>query len=139
MRQEGKDTDKNVRPEGAAEKPSALVKLSLLLSALRERLGASQRPIERSGSERVDDLYEAIWDRIVRAMGSAVVNRETDDWPEYFDSLRNVIRRTIAESSTCDLSEGGKIDLTRRLEDSICQLENELRCALQGSLEKLEE
>jgi hypothetical protein len=131
MRQEGsKETDKNVPPKGAAEKRSALVKLSSLLSALRARLGPQQRPIESSRSEHVDDLYEAIWDRIVRAMGSAVVNRETNNWPEYFDSLRNLIHKTVAESPTCGLSEGEKADLVRRLEDSISQLENELHRVL---------
>ena len=138
MRQEGKVTDKHVRLEGAVEKHSAFVRLSSLLGVLRARFGAPQQPIEGSGFERVDDLYEAIWDRIVRAMGTAVVNRETDNWPEYFDGLRKVIHKTIAECSTCGLSESEKGDLTRRLEDSICQLENELHSALDESLERLE-
>jgi hypothetical protein len=131
MRHEGsKDTDKNVPLKGAAEERSALVTLSSLLSALRARLGPQQLPIESSRSARVDDLYEAIWDRIVRAMGSAVVNRETSNWPEYFGSLRKLIRKTVAESSTCGLSEDEKVDLVRRLEDSISQLENELHRVL---------
>jgi hypothetical protein len=138
MRQEGKVTDKHVRPEGAVEKHSAFVRLSSLLGVLRARFGAPQQPIEALGFERVDDLYEAIWDRIVRAMGTAVVNRETDNWPEYFDGLRKVIRKTIAGCSTCGLSESEKNDLTWRLEDSICQLENELHCALDDSLERIE-
>jgi hypothetical protein len=138
MRQEGKVTDKRVRLEGAVEKHSAFVRLSSLLGVLRARFGAPQQPINGSGLERVDDLYEAIWDRIVRAMGSAVVNRETDNWPEYFDGLRKVIRKTIAESSTCGLPENEKEDLTHRLEDSICQLENELHSALDDTLERLE-
>jgi len=138
MRQEGKDTDKHVRSEGAVEKHSALVRLGGLLGVLRARFGAPQQPIGSSELERVDDLYEAIWDRIVRAMGSAVVNRETDNWPEYFAGLRKVIRKTIAECSPGGLSESEKGDLTLRLEDSICQLENELHSALDDSLERLE-
>jgi len=130
MRQEGKDTANNVPVKGPAEKRSALLTLSSFLGVLRAPLGMQQQPVERSRSVRVDDLYEAIWDRIVRAMGSAVVNRETDNWPEYFDSLRNLIRRTIADSSTCGLSEVEKADLVRRLEDSISQLQNELHRVL---------
>jgi hypothetical protein len=130
MRQEGKDTANNVPLKGPTERRSALVTLSSFLSVLRAPLGVQQRPIESSRSVRVDDLYEAIWDRIVRAMGSAVVNRETNNWPEYFNSLRNLICRTVAESSTCGLSEGEKSDLTRRLVESISQLENELHRVL---------
>ena len=138
MRQEREDTDKKASPKGVAEMHSALVKLSSLLSDVRARLGAQQSPIESLRSKRIDDLYEAIWDRIVRAMGAAVVNRETDNWPEYFDGLRKVIRKTIAGCSAGGLSEREKNDLTQRLEDSICQLENELHCALDDSLERLE-
>ena len=130
MRQEREDTDKKASPKGIAERHSALVKLSSLLSDVRVRLGAQQSPVESLWSKRIDDLYEAIWDRIVRAMGSAVVNRETNNWSEYFGSLRNLIRKTIAESSTCGLSENEKADLIRRLEESISQLENELHRTL---------
>ena len=130
MRQEREDTDKKASPKGMSETHSALVKLSSLLSDVRARLGAQQSPIESLRSKRNDDLYEAIWDRIVRAMGSAVVNRETSNWSEYFGSLRNLIRKTIAESSTCGLSENEKADLIRRLEESISQLENELHRTL---------
>jgi hypothetical protein len=38
--------------------------------------------------------------------------------------------RTVAESSTCSLSEGEKAVLVRRLEDNISQLENELHRVL---------
>jgi hypothetical protein len=130
MRQEGKDTDNAVPQKGAAEKHSALVRISSLLSALRGRLDTQQRSVEIARSERVDDLYEAIWDRVVRAMGSAVVNRETNNWPEYFDNLRNLIRKTVAESSTSGLSDSEKEVLTWRLEASIRQLENELHRVL---------
>jgi hypothetical protein len=130
MRQEGKDTDNAVPQKGAAEKHSALVNLSSLLSAFRARLESRQRSVESSRSERVDDLYEAIWDRIVRAMGNAVVNRETNNWPEYFDNLRKLIRKTVAESSTSGLSESEKEVLTWRLEASIRQLESELHRVL---------
>jgi hypothetical protein len=138
MRREGEDTDKGTSPKGLAETHSVLVKLSSLLSDLRARLGAQQSPIEGLRSKRVDDLYEAIWDRIVRAMGSAVVNRETNNWLEYFDSLRTLIRKTIGESSTCGLSESEKEDLIRRLEENIRELANELHRSLDGSFEKLE-
>jgi hypothetical protein len=134
MHQEGEDIDKKTSPKGVAETHSALVKLSSLLSDLRARLGTKQSPIEGLRSKRIDDLYEAIWDRIVRAMGSAVVNRETNNWPEYFDNLRNLIRKTIAESSTCGLSESDKQGLIRRLEESTRQLESELHHALDNSI-----
>jgi hypothetical protein len=130
MRQEGQDTDKAAPQKGTAEKHSALVNLSSWLSAFRARLDAGQQSVESSRSKRVDDLYEAIWDRIVRAMGSAVVNRETNNWPEYFDNLRNLIRKSIAESSTSGLSDSEKEVLTWRLEASIRQLENELHRVL---------
>ena len=130
MRQEGKDTDKDVPSKGATDKHSALVRLSSLLSALRARLGAQQQPIESSTFVHLDDLYEAIWDRIERAVGSAIVSRETTNWSEYFDGLHNLIHKTVAESSTCSLSEGEKADLVRRLEDSLSQLQNELQRVL---------
>ena len=130
MRQEGEDIGKAVPQKGTAEKHSALVSLSSLLSAFRARLESRQQSVESSRSKRVDDLYDAIWDRIVRAMGSAVVNRETNNWPEYFYNLRNLIRKTVAESSTSGLSESEKEVLTWRLQESIRQLENELHRTL---------
>ena len=77
-------------------------------------------------SEQIDKLYEMLWDRIVRAMGRAVVNHETDNWPKYFDGLREVTRKVVGEGTIFGLSRIEKAELTRRLTESIDELEHEL-------------
>jgi hypothetical protein len=67
-----------------------------------------------------------LWDRIVRAMGRAVVNHETDNWPKYFDGLREVTRKAVGEGTIIGLSKIEKAELTRRLTESIDELEHEL-------------
>ena len=45
---------------------------------------------------------------------------ETDDWPAYFDGLRDVIRRLVSAS---DLSEGGKRAIQEDLLQAVSVLE----------------
>ena len=60
-------------------------------------------------------------------MGRAVVNHETDNWPKYFDGLREVTRKAVGEGTIIGLSKIEKAELTRRLTESIDELEHELR------------
>jgi polynucleotide 5'-kinase involved in rRNA processing len=109
----------------AGPQSSELVRLSSLLSKLRARF----QPTHGTPSaqrERIDRLYEALWDRIVRAMGHAAVNNEVNNnWPNYFNGLRDVTSKVVGESMIIGLSDSGKAQLTRRLVESIDQLENE--------------
>ena len=85
------------------------------------------RPLTASDQDFLwEALYEALWDRIVRAIGRAAVNNEVnDDWPNYFDDLRDLTSKVIEKSTIIGLSERQKVQLTRRLVESIHQLERE--------------
>jgi hypothetical protein len=114
-----------------------LINLLNLLQTLRarfqvQRQTASETQIGSSRQELIDGLYEVLWDRILHAVGPAVVENETRNWPKYFDGLRNLTRKVIAESRTIGLSEREKMELARRLVESIDQLEHELRPLLTG-------
>jgi hypothetical protein len=112
--------------DAAALTRSELAKLSSLLSILRARFQSNPWRSPRAQSERIDKLYEALWDRIVRAIGRAAVNNEVnDDWPNYFDDLRDLTSKVIEKSTIIGLSERQKVQLTRRLVESIHQLERE--------------
>jgi hypothetical protein len=115
----------------------ALVALLVLLRTLRTRFQAQHQikqgtQIGSSRQELIDDLYEALWDKILHTVGPAVVNNEAKNWPQYFDRLHNITRKVVAESSAIGLSEMEKSDLTLRLVESIDQLEHELRPLLTG-------
>ena len=126
MRQEIRQIHPNMPSRDVAAKRSALVELLSLLSKLRARFQARHSRIASSRSEQIDKLYEMLWDRIVRAMGRAVVNHETDNWPKYFDGLREVTRKAVGEGTVIGLSKIEKAELTRRLTESIDELEHEL-------------
>jgi hypothetical protein len=68
----------------------------------------------------IEGLYVAIWNRVLRDISRAVVNRQTSNWREYFDALRNLICKVVTNSS---LSENEKTELTRRLLERINKLE----------------
>jgi hypothetical protein len=126
MSQEVREIHPNTPPRDAAAKHSALVKLLFLLSKLRAGFQARYSRIASSRSEQIDELYEMLWDRIVRAMGRAVVNHETNNWPKYFDGLREVTRKAVGEGTIIGLSKIEKAELTSRLTESIDELEHEL-------------
>ncbi len=68
----------------------------------------------------VDDLYITLSTRITQE----VVNHRTLDWPDYFNQLREVIRRVVAtEPSNADLSIDERSELTRRLFAHLEELE----------------
>jgi hypothetical protein len=114
-------------PRDAASKHARPAKFSLVLSTLRWQLpgGTKIKPETQAHSrhERIDSLYAAIWDRILRVMSRVAVNHEIKDWPEYFNGLRHLVHKVLAESTTSDLSASEKTDLTRRLVERIDQLE----------------
>jgi hypothetical protein len=118
---------RNRRPrDSAVPLRSELVRLSSLLSRLRARFQPTQERTPRAQPERIDRLYEALWDRIVRAMGNAAVNNEANnDWPNYFNGLRDVTSKVVGESTTIGLSDSERARLVRRLVESIDQLEHE--------------
>jgi hypothetical protein len=68
----------------------------------------------------IEGLYLAIWNRVLRDISRAVVNRQTSNWREYFDALRNLISKVVTNSS---LSKNDKTELTRRLLERINELE----------------
>jgi hypothetical protein len=76
-----------------------------------------------SQADRINDLYAILWDQILRAIGRAVVNRQTKDWPKYFNDLRALTLRLIAEGTTRDLPASAKADLALRMVERIAQLE----------------
>jgi hypothetical protein len=135
MSQEVREIHPNTPPRDGAAKHSALVKLLFLLSKLRARFQATYSQIASSRSEQIDALYEMLWDRIVRAMGRAVVNHETNNWPKYFDGLREVTRKVVGEGTITGLSKIEKAELTRRLTESIDELEHELSKELTKPIE----
>jgi hypothetical protein len=97
-----------------------LLALNQIQSLFRRR---SKTQTTNSQADRINDLYAALWDQILRAIGRAVVNRQTKDWPKYFNDLRALTRRLIAEGTTSDLPASAKADLARRLVERIDQLE----------------
>jgi hypothetical protein len=109
MSQEVSELHSNTPPRDAAAKRSALVELLFLLGKLRARFQVRYSRIASSRSEQIDNLYEMLWDRIVRAMGRAVVNHETDNWPKYFDGLREVTRKAVGEGTIIGLSRSRKL------------------------------
>jgi hypothetical protein len=59
-------------------------------------------------------------------MGNAAVNNEANnDWPNYFNGLRDVTSKVVGESTTIGLSDSERARLVRRLVESIDQLEHE--------------
>jgi hypothetical protein len=114
-------------PRDAASKHARSATFSLMLSTLRSQLpGRTKIKPETQGNsrqEQIDSLYVAIWDRILRVMSRVVVNHETKDWPEYFNGLRHLVHRVLAESTASDLSANEKTDLAHRLVGRINQLE----------------
>jgi hypothetical protein len=68
---------------------------------------------------RVDELYSALSARITIAL----VRHQPDDWPRYFNGLRDLARRVVAENAGSDLSPAEKAELTTRLIKHIDNLE----------------
>ena len=102
-------------------------KPKLRKSSTKRRLQGS-RPMHRKqavapGSfkhREIEGLYVAIWNRVHRHISRALVNRQTSNWREYFDALRNLISKVVTNSS---LSQNEKTELTRRLVERINELE----------------
>ena len=76
-----------------------------------------------SGPERVEELQTAIWKQMLRAIARAVVEDKIVTWAEYFENLRDVVRRVIATSPTCGLTVNERACLVRGLVDQIDQFE----------------
>jgi hypothetical protein len=98
------------------------------------RKNATSRPLEGYGAihpeqvvtsggfkdREIEGLYAAIWKRVLRDIGRAVVRRQTSNWQEYFGALRNLISKVVTDSN---LSKNQKAELTRRLLERISELE----------------
>ena len=78
---------------------------------------------DANGSTRVpldvEDLYLGVSARIT----SAVVNNRTNDWPNYFEGLRDLVRRVVTETTENGLSADARAALLQRLMDHIADLE----------------
>src|SRR5262245_34433769 len=110
------------RCEGLASASRA--RLLLLSGQLRNRLQLKRKPQTGPAPPRsAEDLYAALWDRMLRAIGRAAVNHTTDDWPGYFNGLRNLTRKLVAESAINGLSDDEQQTLLRRLLERIDQFE----------------
>ncbi len=68
----------------------------------------------------IDDLYMTLSARITQE----VVNHQTLNWTDYFNQLREMIRRVVTnQANNPDLSVDERIKLTRRLLAHIDELE----------------
>jgi hypothetical protein len=67
----------------------------------------------------VDELYVALSARIT----ADVVRHQDDDWPTYFNGLRDVTRRVVTETGESGLSASSKAVLIQRLLEHIAELE----------------
>jgi hypothetical protein len=80
--------------------------------------------VGRAGSDagdrmNADELYTALSARITAdAMG-----RETNKWPDYYNGLRDLIRRVVTESTESGLSADEKDALIERLLKYVSALE----------------
>ena len=87
------------------------------------RLDQGQEP-GRAGSDagdrmNADELYTALSERITAdAMG-----HETNKWPDYYNGLRDLIRRVVTESTESGLSADEKDALIERLLKYVSALE----------------
>jgi hypothetical protein len=70
-------------------------------------------------SSRVDELFEMLSARIT----ADAVKQRAHDWPTYFTEVRILILRIVGGSKESHLSDGEKIELTRRLLDHVEGLE----------------
>jgi hypothetical protein len=99
-------------------------KLLLLSRQLRARLQTQRKQQEGpSQPKSAEALYVALWERMLHAIGRAAVNHETDDWPDYFNRLRDLTRKLVAASTTSSLTDDEKETLIRRLLERIDQFE----------------
>jgi hypothetical protein len=70
-------------------------------------------------ADELSKLYGALSARVT----AAVTAHEIDDWPEYFEGLRAVIRRVVTETAESGLSEEEKQELIQRLLTHVSSLE----------------
>ena len=94
------------------------------LGRVLDRLwSATGRPrpgrFEASASSRIDELFEMLSARIT----ADAVKRNTQDWPSYFNEVRIMILRVVAETDESRLSARERIELTKRLVDHVEALE----------------
>ena len=105
-----------VPPKGVA--PRATPKQSRRPSNDQFELVAQREGLPRD----LEGLYVAMWDRMIRSIGRALVNHQTENWPGYFNGLRDLARKVLAEA-TAGLSPNEKADLARRLVERIDEME----------------
>jgi hypothetical protein len=67
----------------------------------------------------VDEAYTALSAKIT----SDVIRQETDNWPTYFEGLRDVTKRVVVTTAESGLSDEDKAALLKRLLDHIADLE----------------
>ena len=66
-----------------------------------------------------DELYNALSARIT----ADVIGHKTNKWPDYYNGLRDLIRRVVTESTESDLSAAEKDALIERLLKHVPTLE----------------
>ena len=66
-----------------------------------------------------DELYGVLSAQI----SASVLEHETNNWPEYFEGARALIRRVVTESDERGLSDEQKQELIQRLLNHVASLE----------------
>ena len=74
---------------------------------------------------QIDNLYRVMWNQIMSAITRAMVKRETNSWPEYFGTLRNLVSKVVMDSRGRGLSQNEKADLARRLVGRLNEFEKQ--------------
>jgi hypothetical protein len=66
-----------------------------------------------------------MWNQIMSTITRAMVKRETNSWPEYFGTLRNLVSKVVMDSRGRGLSQNEKADLARRLVGRLNEFEKQ--------------
>jgi hypothetical protein len=74
---------------------------------------------DASANSKIDELFEMLSARIT----ADAVRQNSQDWPGYFNEVRIMILRVVAETDESRLSARERIELTKRLVDHVEALE----------------
>ncbi len=108
-----------------------------LLNSIQAILAGDDRPqITTSGPERVEELDAALWEQMLRALGRALIDHQTDDWPAYFNHLRQVVNKVVTTTAISEMDDSHKAILVQRLMDRIDGLEKSWSVSQKPALER---
>jgi hypothetical protein len=108
-----------------------------LLNSIQAILAGDDRPkVTTSGPERVEELDAALWEQMLRALGRALIDHQTDDWPAYFNHLRQVVNKVVTTTAISEMDDSHKAILVQRLMDRIDGLEKSWSASQKPALER---